>query len=489
MSKHLFLSSMHPNQNFKQWYYEILKKRGGVKFRDILDFNNNEEEAIKIENFSFDSFVFNNFFIELDLEKVNKDYLNNLSNEKIDYIHFHADSHFRLFLFPETVFSLREGCVCLGYFGDCFTNFNINKFWMPVFDAFRTTEYSKLEKYKSINNSIIWQRIGVNKGVFGEYGVEKEYDLIFIGRAYGSREKILEFIIKKIPNIKLALYGPNNWKENKILSKYYLGYLDSDDIYSEISKSKISLALLEASDGTTPHINAKVFDSALKDVLVISTYYDLLEVQYSMVNERHIVFYNDTLDLVEKIVFYLKNKKERLRISKNMNQLMKDYTMDSSVNDMMNFFETISSKPIDKNYNNYILIKKNSKIQKNIAQYKYVVVTSSKPDKFLDYLIGYWDAQEFLTEINIANIAAKGLVLNYKIPTSFDGVIYNSKFFIEHERIIVSSNFIFKYILFFFNYKKITLLKMLLFRKENLTFFENYFNKTTLLIKKIKRKF
>ena len=63
MSKHLFLSSMHPNQNFKQWYYEILKKRGGVKFRDILDFNNNEEEAIKIENFSFDSFVFNNFFI------------------------------------------------------------------------------------------------------------------------------------------------------------------------------------------------------------------------------------------------------------------------------------------------------------------------------------------------------------------------------------------------------------------------------------------
>ena len=106
MKKHLFLSSMHPDQNFKLWYYEILIKRGGVVFRDILNFNNNEEEAIKIEGVSFDSDLFNKAFRGIGLDSVNKDYLNNLSNYNVEYIHFHGDSHFRNFLYPETVIEL-----------------------------------------------------------------------------------------------------------------------------------------------------------------------------------------------------------------------------------------------------------------------------------------------------------------------------------------------------------------------------------------------
>ena len=492
MKKHLFLSSMHPDQNFKLWYYEILIKRGGVVFRDILNFNNNEEEAIKIEGVSFDSDLFNKAFRGIGLDSVNKDYLNNLSNYNVEYIHFHGDSHFRNFLYPETVIELCKKHVCIGYLGDCFVNFNINIYWLPVFNIIRTTEYCKFSDYKAVKPDVIWQKMGSNNNIFKLYNGGKKYDLIFIGRPYGSRVETLEYIVTSIPSIKLALYGSKEWLNSKILSRYYSGYISNDNLHSEISRSKISLALLEGEDGTTPHINAKIFDSSLRDVLVISTYFALLEEQYSMIDEESIVFFKNKDDLVEKINFYLSNDAKRSNIALNMNNLMKKNTMSSIINNMFNSFEKMSGSGFTDSSNmrkSCCLVNKNSVNLIDISKYKYIVVTNSKSDKYLNYLINYWDSHEMLSDINIPDINANGLVLNYRIPISFDGIIYRVCFFQRHKRIILSNVIFIKYFLFLFNFKEITLLRMVLFSKNKLSLAEKIMNLFVVFLKKIKNKY
>ena len=152
-SKHYFLATMHENQNFKQWMYEPLQEILGldVTFEEILNFNHNIDEALYIEENSFKSYIFLQYFINLDLIKVNEELTKKIEYNEAENIHWLADSHFRPFLFPETILNSNKNQI--GYLGDCFINFHINKFWLAIFDFIRVSNPEKLESYRKIKKS------------------------------------------------------------------------------------------------------------------------------------------------------------------------------------------------------------------------------------------------------------------------------------------------------------------------------------------------
>jgi hypothetical protein len=495
--KHQFLATLHPNQNFTQSMkrpIEAIFLKDTYFYHDILDFHNDLNGAIKVEELSFSNYKFLQFFFSEDLNSANKFYFKKFKNRDVDFIHWMGDSHFRNFLFPETVIDLHRMLKInsVGYLGDCFMNFEINKFWVPVFNFIRVSDPERLADYKSIREDIYWQKIGVNYDLFKKYKIEKEYDLIFIGRPYGNRIEILEYIAQNIPDIKLALYGSKAWSKSKILSKYYKGYLSNKDFYTEIRKSKISLGLLEGPDGITPHFNAKVFDSAFDDVLVISTYYDVLIKNYKLKEDHDIVFYKDYDDCANKIKYYLMHKIERVSIARNLNNKMKNYDMKGILQTMFYEVERYSKDILTKKDDDVLFIvdkNKKSFSDKN-KKFKYVYIKENTiEDKYLRELITFWSKNKMLKDINIADLSIPGLILNYKLPISFRGVFYSRDFFIKNSETLLSNNNLSKYWLFFNNKKNSQLLRIILFRSDKLYLFENLIFKLSNIARVIKGKY
>ena len=184
---------------------------------------------MKIEEVSFHSHLFLQYLFKENLIQVNKKYIENLLRRGTLYIHIGADSHFRPFLFPKTVFRLREnGRVMVGYLGECYVNGEINRFWLPVFDWIRTIHPEGLEFYGDHKKNLIWQQLGAPDELFAMAPREKEYDVLFVGRPYGNRAGILNRIVREVPGIKLALFGDKDWKRHRALRPYYKGYLPNE---------------------------------------------------------------------------------------------------------------------------------------------------------------------------------------------------------------------------------------------------------------------
>ena len=496
MDKHIFLATLHKDQNFMQWMFNPISKifEKNDQFFDILDFHNNEELALKIEKDSFISYKFVQHFFKEDLTEVNANYYKKLVNEKPNYIHWMADAHFRVFLYPETVIKLSKKCNIhsVGYLGDCYANFSINKFWLPVFNFIRISDPEKLDKYKHIRNECYWQRIGVSENIFNTVKQHKQYDLIFIGRSYGNRVEILEYIVKNIQGVKLALYGSPKWKKSKILSKYYKGYLSNKDFYTEIRKSKISLSLLEGPDGITPHFNAKVFDSAFDDVMVISTPYDVLMSGYRLKENVDIVNYTTYDDLIAKINFYLINDNKREVIARNLNKKLGLFTMKNVLKEM---FETIESKAkeVDCKENSEILyiVEMGEVVNLNkLDNCKYIYIRQDiEEDKYFKKLISCWDENNLLKSINIADLSAPGLILNYLLPISFRGVFYSKEFFVDNSKVLMSNRWLSKYILFNKYKDNSQLLRMVLFHAKRLSLIESLVFKCSNIARVIKGKY
>ncbi|MBU0468558.1 MAG: glycosyltransferase [Candidatus Omnitrophica bacterium] len=140
-------------------------------------------------------------------------------------------------------------------------------------------------------------------------------DIAFVGSYYPNREQVLE----SISDYDLGVWGPFWSRVNKI-SQLASKVIDTRLNYTEWIKIYSAAKIVIVShydDGKTPCLQAspKVFEAlACKSFILIDNQKDALSM---FKDKQHLVFFDNKIDLREKIQYYLNNAEERLKIAEN----------------------------------------------------------------------------------------------------------------------------------------------------------------------------
>lgn len=174
-----------------------------------------------------------------------------------------------------------------------------------IFSCFRDSFY---ERFPELTDRMIWLPNHVHLPVFKDYGLKKEIDMLMMGNAYKSyyplRSKIRSHF-KKHPSFtyhyppRHRLMTPNNKS------------IVREDYAKEINRSKIFFTCGSKLD----YPIMKYFEVlACHTLLLASNFKELYDLGFR--DGENFVAINEN-NFQEKAEFYLKNKEERHRITKN----------------------------------------------------------------------------------------------------------------------------------------------------------------------------
>ena len=243
----------------------------------------------------------------------------------------------------------------------------------PYYDYCLVPEKFRIEDYKKLGANPIYCQEAANQNIYKPYDLPKNFDVTFIGQAYGERPDYIKHILENNINIKVFGFGWDNFTE-KTLSQNYskkLKKLFSKDILKSIeyrintllkkqnkteifeaykitipnniighilsdeemikmySRSKINLGF--SSCGNT-HLKNKILQVRLRDFEIpmssgfyMTEYIEELEEFFEIGKE--IVCYKNKEDLIDKIKYYLNHdsEREKIRIA-GKSRCLKDHT-------------------------------------------------------------------------------------------------------------------------------------------------------------------
>lgn len=212
----------------------------------------------------------------------------------------------------------------------------------PHYDWCLFPEKSTIEDYKALGANPLYTQEAANPNVYKHYDLPYEYDVSFIGQAYGERPAFMKFLLEKGVNIKVFGYGWQNWTkrphDNPIkallrpmkykllgnpivqLPQNILGpVLSDEDMIKTYSKSKINLGFSSAGEThktgkRVVHLRLRDFEIPMSGGFYMIEYMQELEEFFEVGKE--IVCYQGRDDLISKINHYLTHDDEREAIRK-----------------------------------------------------------------------------------------------------------------------------------------------------------------------------
>ena len=348
---YLIACDTHPEHYYKKERLPPMKvalKDKGYNIIDIFGFEN-DQKGKELEELVVQGI---NPFERKDLEKINAKFYERVMSYDFEIFCLCTMSHYHLFLLPDTINKIRKkGKHVVGFFGDDEFTFEHNKYWLPLFDNVVAYTKKEVEKYNGLYNNVLHLPVGAhfdeNTSLNETPEREKIYDVLFVGRPYGSREKNIEYLIDN--GINIAVFGSKEWSENRKIKPYYHGFLPNEKYDETVSKAKILIGFMEDTTGT-PHINAKLFDAAKTNQFIITTYYLPFETDYGFEEGKHVVMYKSIEDLVDKIKYYLERPEERRRIADNLYRKVKEeFNYELLYTKLFNQIEEEYSKKENKN--------------------------------------------------------------------------------------------------------------------------------------------
>ena len=165
-------------------------------------------------------------------------------------------------------------------------NKNVHFFFVPVD---RNIERYDIYKLKPKNDLFYAMSHGVNRATLKE-GTED------------NRINFLNKLVKKIPNIKYDFYGFSNKQP-----------IWGNDFNNALINSKMALNLSRGKP--TKHYSSNRIASIMGNGLL--TFVDEKVQMNNFFNKQEIISYSDIADLSDKIQYYTKNEKLRIRVAKN----------------------------------------------------------------------------------------------------------------------------------------------------------------------------
>jgi len=143
---------------------------------------------------------------------------------------------------PKTIESITKNTktITLNWFGDDQWRFsNFSKYWAPLFDWVATTDPNAVDKYKNIGYSnVIRSQYAANDQIYKPSSTEETYGVTFVGRNYGNRGGLVEFLQEN--GVSVDCWG-KGWPNGRI---------SQEKMVDVFSKSKISLNFTDVSAST-----------------------------------------------------------------------------------------------------------------------------------------------------------------------------------------------------------------------------------------------
>lgn len=235
-----------------------------------------------------------------------------------------TSAEFMEFVSVDTILYLENsGVVIAAVLGDDENNYYINLNYLGLFTVPVAYQQNEFIKYKVINENTLIIRIAASFLNSSKLiSREKDNDVIFIGRPYGNRPKLLSFLAKN--GIDINIYGSKKWSKY-FNSNVYKGFVDNSQYYQKIAKSKIVLALLESPcDEKLLHVNAKPFDAAKCSVALVTTRYQIFFDDYDLEEERDLLAYSTKEELLSKVKALISDDNYRNQISSNLRRKIKN---------------------------------------------------------------------------------------------------------------------------------------------------------------------
>lgn len=200
----------------------------------------------------------------------------------------------------------------------------------PHYDWCLVPEKFRLKDYVALGANPIYSQEAANPEVYKSYDLPVEYEVTFVGQAYGDRPEIIQSLLDK--NIDVRVWG-RGWRQREAgqsLPAVYGGILSDTDMIKMYSRSKISLGF--SACGETHRgperilqIRLRDFEAPMSGAFYMTEYMEELEEFYEIGNE--IVCYRDRDDLAAKISYYLRNDAEREAIRRaGQQRCLRDHT-------------------------------------------------------------------------------------------------------------------------------------------------------------------
>jgi len=216
----------------------------------------------------------------------------------------------------------------------------------PYYDFCLVPEKFRLNDYKKLGANPIYCQEAANPNIYKPLDSSKEFDVTFIGQAYGDRPRYIKYLFDKKIDIKVWGFNWKNFsreahlkklkrkpiryaqyllkemlqleKENFLLSDSILGDpLYDDEMIKIYSRSKINIGFSCCGDTykkgeKTLQIRLRDFEVPMSGGFYMIEYMEEMEEFFEIGKE--IICYYDMDNLVDKIKYYLKNEKEREKI-------------------------------------------------------------------------------------------------------------------------------------------------------------------------------
>jgi spore maturation protein CgeB len=153
---------------------------------------------------------------------------------------------------------------------------------------------------------------------------KKIYDVVFIGSKYGYRGELIQALINA--GVNVATFGPG-WPSGPCTA------MESAEIFGS-AKIILGIGYIGHSKKLVT-LKQRDFDALFTGGLYITTRNPDLE--DILVDGEHVVYYDDKSDMVNKVIFYLKNESKRQEIiCKAMEEGLKKHTWDIRLRDTFN---------------------------------------------------------------------------------------------------------------------------------------------------------
>ncbi|MFO1019588.1 MAG: glycosyltransferase [Planctomycetales bacterium] len=212
----------------------------------------------------------------------------------------------------------------------------------PAFDYCLVPEKFRLEDYRRLGANPIYCQEAANPDIYKPYDVPQEYDVTFVGQAYGNRPGLIGKLIEE--GVSARVWGPNwieqrtpepGWKsaarrlkrailgqtsagQTLVPAEYCGGPLSDEELVRMYSRSKISLGftsvglIAENPAEQIKQVRLRDFEATMSGAFYLVEEFDELAEFFEPGKE--IVMFRDGEELVEKARYYLKHEQEREEI-------------------------------------------------------------------------------------------------------------------------------------------------------------------------------
>ena len=271
-------------------------------------------------------------------EKMNELFFELIKKEKPDYVFTNVRRDEQTIYTMEKIKEISPITKIIAFSGDDDKDFEPLKRYQALFvDCTFIAQPGYLEKYyaEGIKNS--FYSFSINTNLFKPLNLEKIYDVTFIGKPLKPRINLLNFLIKNGINLKIFGRGWDNYPEFK---NNYFGPLETGDLIKAINQSKINLSLLKNEYGQL-HFKGRVLMFPSCKSFSLTEYFERCLKFFK--NNKDIIMFKNNQDLLQKINYYLKHKKEREKIAENAYKMaIKDHNV---LNDFKSLFKKIMENP------------------------------------------------------------------------------------------------------------------------------------------------